>query len=88
MILEKRLHVNKQLRYHRKRLLLFLFIGNREVTKELANCYLVDLEVDALNPQLMEKEARDAIWDDNLHFTPHGYDLLAEHIHKVLAPIL
>ena len=28
----------------------------------------------------MSEESREAIWGDGLHFTPHGYGVMGDHI--------
>ena len=36
----------------------------------------------------MSEENREQIWDDGLHFTPYGYNVMGDHIAKRLVDIL
>jgi hypothetical protein len=36
----------------------------------------------------MSEESRGNIWDDGLHFTPNGYDVMGDHIGKKLVELV
>lgn len=59
----------------------------REYCENTPNIYLCGLD-EELSYLKMKKEDRDLYWDDYLHYTPEGYDILAKIIYKVLKPIL
>lgn len=42
----------------------------------------------AFSYEAMSEEDRNRYWDDTVHFTPDGYDLMGEHIAKALIGIL
>jgi lysophospholipase L1-like esterase len=49
---------------------------------------LADLAGPELTPSELSEDQRRALWDDNLHFKPAGYDLFGEIIFKSIEPYL
>jgi lysophospholipase L1-like esterase len=54
--------------------------------------FLAELELTPqLSPDMMTKEQQSEIWDDNIHFTPKGYDVFGDivfsSIEKYLASV-
>jgi hypothetical protein len=37
---------------------------------------------------ITDEANRDKIWDDGLHFTPHGYSVMGDHIANRLADLV
>jgi hypothetical protein len=48
------------------------------------------LDLHALMPyhSMTDEESRDKIWDDGLHFTPHGYSVMGDHIASRLVELM
>jgi len=68
VITQKREEINKRL---------------REMVKSSDCMALVDLEY-SIDPTKMTKEEIEELYDDQLHFTPKGYDKMAELIYETL----
>ncbi len=48
------------------------------------------LDLHTLMPyhSMTDEESRDAIWDDGLHFTEHGYSVMGDHIASRLVELV
>jgi len=70
---ERRLMLNKKLREYAK--------------QNIEKIVLADLALSPeLNPEIMSKDEQDKVFDDNIHFTPEGYDRMGAFIYNAIKP--
>ena len=65
--------------------------GLIKFSKTINNVHICNLEIpsDPCDIDYEDLESGDEeFWDDGLHLTPKGYDLLADSVYKVLKPLL
>lgn len=55
--------------------------------RDTPNVFLVDLN-SRLNYLALDDDHRKLLWDDSLHFTPTGYDILADQFFRVMDVVL
>jgi lysophospholipase L1-like esterase len=57
----------------------------KELAKDIKNIYICDLaENTKFKYKSLAKEERELLWDDQLHFTAQGYDLLGQVIYETI----
>jgi lysophospholipase L1-like esterase len=59
----------------------------RSVSKEKENFYLCDLDTE-IQYSKMTKEEKSKYWDDQVHYSPEGYDLLGEIIFNKIKSLI